>query len=459
MASISPYLTEQSEREIDPFKLKANFELSYQGSIPLGKGFVIAPDVAREIIDADKKYERVIYPYLVGQELNIHPRHESSKWIINFHDWPLDGGISPNPYKGPVASDYPLCLDILREYVYPERTRRKPNGEFALRKPLPQKWWIYGDKRPELYARLSKLEWALAVATQATKYIAFGRVTGKRVYSNAIAIIASDDFSLAGVVSSSIHEVWARRYGSYNLMLIRYSPSDLFDTFPLPKDFLVDLRIAGSKYFHTREEIMSSSHIGLTDFYNAIHNPEEIGSKFQTFRELQIELDTLVARSYGWGDIDLGHGFHTVSYLAGGDEVRFTLSETARIEVLGRLLELNLRRHEEEVDQGLHDSNVQRASGRAARASRTSNTTMVQPSFDFESGASTPAISGTPSTAILGFLNAIDGWCAKTDVIAATGITDGQWNAAITDLITGGRVERQGEKRGARYRVVIEEAK
>ena len=455
VASISPYLTEQSEREFDPFKLKANYELSYQGSIPLGKGFVIPAEIARAIIDTDNKYEAVIYPYLVGQELNIDPRHESSKWIINFHDWPLDRGAAAEPYKGPVASDYPLCLDIIREYVYPERTRKKPNGDFALRKPLPQKWWIYGDKRPELYARLSKLDWALAVATQATKYIAFGRVTGKRVYSNAIAIIASDDFSLAGIVSSSIHDVWARRYGSYNLMLIRYSPSDLFDTFPLPQDFQDELRDLGGKYFHTRERIMSSMQIGLTDFYNAIHNPEETRSNFQNFRELQIELDSLVTRSYGWGDIDLGHEFHTVSYLAGGDEVRFTVSEAARLEVLRRLLKLNMERHEEEVAQGLQGDATHRELPRAKRASRTSSTSMVQPSLDFENGATTPIYGVTPATAILIFLNTNDGWHAKTDVLAATCITDGQWNTAIAELIASGKVERQGERRGARYQATV----
>lgn len=62
-------------------------------------------------------------------------------------------------------------------------------------------------------------------------------------------------------------------------------------------------------------------------------------------------------------------------------------------------------------------------------------------------------VDGSPATAILGFLSTRDGWHAKADVLAATGITDGQWNAAIADLISSGSVERQGEKRGARYRI------
>ena len=81
----------------------ANYELSYQGSIPLGKGFVLPPKEAAALIALDKRNEDVIYPYLVGQELNIHPTHQASQWIINFHDWPLDRDSAPPSYSGPVA--------------------------------------------------------------------------------------------------------------------------------------------------------------------------------------------------------------------------------------------------------------------------------------------------------------------------------------------------------------------
>lgn len=57
-----------------------------------------------------------------------------------------------------------------------------------------------------------------------------------------------------------------------------------------------------------------------------------------------------MANAYGWQDLDLGHGFHQTKQ---GD--RFTISETARREVLDRLLELNHQRYGEEVAQGLHD--------------------------------------------------------------------------------------------------------
>jgi hypothetical protein len=56
------------------------------------------------------------------------------------------------------------------------------------------------------------------------------------------------------------------------------------------------------------------------------------------------------AAAYGWTDLDLGHGFHETK-----QGLRFTISEPARREVLGRLLRLNHERYAEEVSQGLHE--------------------------------------------------------------------------------------------------------
>ena len=66
-------------------------------------------------------------------------------------------------------------------------------------------------------------------------------------------------------------------------------------------------------------------------------------------RELQVEMDRAVAGVYGWLDLDLGHDFHKTK-----QGVRFTISESARREVLQRLLKLNHERYAEEVKQGLH---------------------------------------------------------------------------------------------------------
>jgi hypothetical protein len=200
---------------------------------------------------------------------------------------------------------------------------------------------------------------------------------------------------------------------------------------------------------------MSSHNAGITKVYNKVHSREQQHSDIQALRNLHRSIDVAVARAYGWDDLDLEHGFHEVPYLPENDRVRFTISETARVEVLRRLSELNRQRYDEEVANGLHADAAPRASTRAPRAGRTASAATAQSSLDFEAGVGAPGDGTTPTTAIFGFLRAHDGWHAKAEVLAATGITAGQWNAAISDLISGGRVERQGEKRGARYRIQL----
>jgi hypothetical protein len=103
--------------------------------------------------------------------------------------------------------------------------------------------------------------------------------------------------------------------------------------------------------------MMQQKILGLTDIYNRFHNPKEKASDIARLRELHVEMDNAVAAAYGWGDLDLGHGFHETS-----QGMRYTISEEARREVLARLLLLNHDRYEEEVRQGLHEKKKPKAS-------------------------------------------------------------------------------------------------
>ena len=95
---------------------------------------------------------------------------------------------------------------------------------------------------------------------------------------------------------------------------------------------------------------------GLTTTYNRLNNQKEKSTEIAYLRELYMEMDNAVADAYGWSDLDLGHGFHETP-----QGMRFTISETARREVLTRLLQLNHERYEEEVRQGLHEKDKKKA--------------------------------------------------------------------------------------------------
>ena len=121
----------------------------------------------------------------------------------------------------------------------------------------------------------------------------------------------------------------------------------------MPNRFLA-LEELGARYAGVRRQIMTSRNIGLTALYNLFHNPAEKDAELEEMRKLQREIDEAVRDAYGWSDIDLGHGFHEVGYLPANDNVRYTISEPARIEILKRLSALNRQRWEEEEAAGLH---------------------------------------------------------------------------------------------------------
>jgi len=77
-------------------------------------------------------------------------------------------------------------------------------------------------------------------------------------------------------------------------------------------------------------------------------------SCIQDLRDPHQRIGRTAAEAYGWGDLDLEHGFDEVDYMPANDRVRFTISEKARLEVLRRLARLNKERYEAEVEQGLH---------------------------------------------------------------------------------------------------------
>lgn len=342
---ISPHLAELSTGLGSPHRLSVNKTKSYQGSILCGTGFILETDEAKQLLDKDERNQDVIMSYMTGADLNKTPDHSGTRWVINFSDWPLDRDSAPAEYSGPVAADYPDCLNIIIERVKPERTRTKESGEFQLRKPLPQKWWQYADKRPALYSHLSRLKWAMAVAIGATKYVAFGVINGKRVFGHTSAVIASDSFSDFATLNASIFECWAREYASYNLSLLRFTPSDCLETFPFPLR-TANLDEVGEHYNQHRSKLMTDGKEGLTTVYNRFHDSSESSDGIQQLRDMHITMDQCVAAAYGWTDLSLNHGFHETK-----QGIRFTISESSRRDVLQRLLKLNYERFEEERHQ------------------------------------------------------------------------------------------------------------
>ena len=209
--------------------------------------------------------------------------------------------------------------------------------------------WQFWRPRPELYSTIDLLQRVLIRArvsdTHAPVFVPKGWV-----YSEATVIFAFDDDFHFALMQSSIHEHWVRKYASTLKGDIRYSPSDVFDTFPFPQDPSSDAQSLGIVYHEHRRQLMLDRQEGLTATYNRFNDPDEADVDIERLRQLHTEMDQAVSAAYGWNDLDLGHDFHKTP-----QGIRFTISEPARVEVLDRLLELNHQRYEEEVKAGLHD--------------------------------------------------------------------------------------------------------
>jgi hypothetical protein len=336
-SGISSFLTQLDSISGYPYRLTANASKSFIGSYVLGMGFVLSPEEAQRLIRNDSRNKDVLFPYLNGDDLNSRPDQSPSRWVINFFDWPIER-----------AMEYPDCFRIVEEKVKPERIRTKEGGtDYALRKPLPQKWWIYADKRPELYRTIAELR-RVMVCVLVSKYNSFELIPAGFVYAHKLCVFGIDDFASLALLSSNLHEPWVRKYSSTLETRLNYSPTDCFETFPFPLE-MSGLEQIGCQYHRHRKAVMSERKKGLTDTYNLFHDPDESSSDIQNLRDLHVEMDHAVAAVYGWTDLDLGHGFNETK-----QGVRFTISEAARREVLQRLLELNHERYAEEVKQGLH---------------------------------------------------------------------------------------------------------
>ncbi len=360
VAGITPFLTVPGQVAGKPYRLAANADRSFQGSIVLGMGFVLTPEEAQALIARNPRNQACLFPYLNGEDLNSRFDQSPSRWVINFHDWPLnrgaDGvwrtadakqrkawlqsGIVPADYPDPVAVDYPDLLAIVRERAKPERDKLA-NGDASAR-DRAKRWWQFGRPTIALYSAIVEMETVL-VSCRVTKYIVNSFVPTGYVYDVALNVLTRNLDILVSICDSSIYDSWVRQYASSLETRVRYTLVDCFETFPFPLN-LSGLDAIGERYYTHRQTIMQTRREGLTATYNRFHNPNDRAPNIQQLRDLHVEMDHAVAAAYGWQDLALDHAFHDTK-----QGLRYTVSESARRELLDRLLALNHQRHEEEV--------------------------------------------------------------------------------------------------------------
>jgi len=439
---VSAFLSDREEWS--PKRLKSNAGIAFQGSCVLGKGFILNADDASRMLDADPRNADVIFPYLNGLELNSDPVQRPSRFIINFWDWPEER-----------ARQYALPYEWIKNTVYPERLKKSSQKSY---KEIMLNWWLHWRPRAELYhfiGRGDKFEnhpggWSsgthkfdrVLAVTRVSKTLGFSFIPNDMIYSDAVVLVMSEKASLFATLQSSIHTAFAWQNSSRLKNDLRYSPSDALETFPFPVHSNSNsLEALGSELDILRSDIMASEGYGLTKLYGRMHSKKEISSQLTKMRNLLCEIDFALMRAYGWGDLDLGHGFHEVPYLPKNDRVRFTFSEHARREVLKRLANLNRERYQEEVDQELQGVDKTKKKPGQTKKSRSATT---EPTLALDMPETPlPSLNQTKD-AIISFLRSRGGSHGERSIFTAVRMKSSEWLVAKEELISEGRVLRHG---------------
>ena len=305
-----------------PIRLVENKEIVFQGCVVLGKGFVLDPEEAREWVAADPRNAEVLFPYLNGEDLNSRPDCSSSRWVIDFS--------GQDEFS---ASFYGLPFERVVSRVRPERLRKNQQAYRTY-------WWQFAHKGAAWKKAVASFDEVLVIAL-VSKTVMPVRVATGQVFSHMLGVFATDSYAQQAVLSSSFHQYWAITYGSTLGIGARYTPSDVFETFPRPEP-TAELEAIGRTLDAERREIMLRRDLGLTRLYNLVNDPGlKAGADpdVDRMRDIHVELDAAVAAAYGWDDLDLAHGFHTYRKMT-----RWTVPPAVRVEILDRLLEENHRR-------------------------------------------------------------------------------------------------------------------
>ena len=283
-------------------------------------------------IREDVRYSKVLFPYLNGEDVVSRPDSSASRWVINFHNWPEEQ-----------AKAYGKCYAQVRDLVKPERQASKT-------KSRREKWWWFAEYRRSLIEATEGLS-QVTVLTLVSKHVLPVIVPTGQVISSMLAVFASEDRAIMALLSSASHYWWAVTCASTLETRIRYTPSDVFETFPLPA-LTDEMRTLGDRLDTYRRSVMLARQTGLTKTYNLVFDPTIHDEDIAELRRIHEAIDRATVAAYGWTDLldRLDHGFHPA-----GRDLRYTIGPWAQREILDHLLELNHERYAEEVAKGMHD--------------------------------------------------------------------------------------------------------
>ena len=306
------------------------------------KGVATPISEMKRILAVHPEYQKVIFPYIGGEEVNTSSTHSHHRHVINFSD----------RSEEECRKRWPELMAIVEAKVRPDR---ETQGSIV----NPARWWMFARSAADLYAAITGIDRVLVIS-QVTQHITFALLPSGMVYSHRLYVFPFESHSTFAVLQSRTHEIWARFFGSSLEERFMYAAVDCFETFPFPEGWETHtaLEDTGKAYYEFRAALMVRNNEGLTKTYNRFHDLDEREPDILKLRELHAAMDKAVLNAYGWGNIDTSCEFlldYEIDEEEWGDRKkpwRYRWSDEIQAEVLARLLELNAERAQSEARAG-----------------------------------------------------------------------------------------------------------
>jgi hypothetical protein len=152
----------------------------------------------------------------MGANLAGLPLGRPSRWIVDFSSISLES-----------AERYLLPFNHLKEHVRPERLANSNTD-------LHASWWQHWRPRPAMRKALEKLPFYFAVP-EVSKWFIFLECEASWLSGNNCRPVASKDYYLLGLLTSSVHRLWVNNQKSTLKGDTRYNHKTCFETFPFPQ--------------------------------------------------------------------------------------------------------------------------------------------------------------------------------------------------------------------------------
>ncbi len=261
----------------EAFIIKNNKNYSFIGCQPNGKGFFVDSEQTQSWIESDCKNNEVLKRMITAKNLT---EKIDDLWIIDFSSMSIEE-----------AREYLLPFDHVKKYVKPERDN---NRETVLR----EKWWRFKRTNAAMRKAIEPLSQYIAFPAHSKWFICLP-IDKNLLPNNSIAVVASDDFYILGILTSNIHRQWVKAQSSTLEDRTRYTPNTCFETFPFPQTATLKLteqiRQAAIALHEYRSDRMEKENCGITTLYNNyFHEPTSKLSKHHQ------KLDNLVMKAYGF---------------------------------------------------------------------------------------------------------------------------------------------------------------